>query len=70
MNATISLEGLWSIIDSLSIKNKKWIADRLNKTLTSSKVSSEEEVLNGIMRSIKEAKAGKTSELDTIWDQL
>lgn len=64
------MEGLWAIIDSLSVKHKKWIADRLNQTLTSSDREKKDEVIRGIVLSVKEAKAGKTSALDTIWDQL
>lgn len=70
MNATISMDGLWAIIDSLSIKNKKWIAHKLNKTLASTKASGEEEILAGIVRSIKEAKSDNTCALETLWNQL
>lgn len=70
MNATISMDGLWSIVDSLSIKNKKWLLERLNVSLTSSKKTKEEEILNGIVQSVKEAKAGQTYPLDTLWEQL
>lgn len=70
MNATISMDGLWSIVDSLSIKNKKWLAERLTQSLSSNKVSKEDEILSGISRSIKEARNGKTLPLDSIWEQL
>jgi len=29
MNATISMESLWQMIQSLSLNNQKWISDRL-----------------------------------------
>lgn len=70
MNATISMDGLWAIIDSLSIRNKKWLADKLHSSLTSPQKTKEEEILNGIVRSVKEAQSGKTLPLDTIWEQL
>lgn len=68
MNATISMDGLWIIIDSLSTKNKKWLIDKLQLSLSSSKES--KEILSGIAQSAKEAKEGKTFPLDTLWDQL
>ena len=70
MNATISMDGLWAIIDSLSIRNKRWLADKLHSSLTAPAKSNEDEILNGIVRSVKEAKSGKTMPLDTIWEQL
>ena len=70
MNATISLDGLWAIVDSLSLKNKKWLADRLEVSISSIKHGKEKEILDGISKSIQEAKSGKTHSLDTLWDQL
>lgn len=70
MNATISMEGLWAIIDSLSTKNKKWLADKLQSSLSNHTVSRETEILDGIARSVNEAKAGKTLPLENLWDQL
>ena len=70
MNATISMEGLWAIVDSLSVKNKKWLADKLLVSLSSPKKSKEEEILVGIDKSLREVKSGITFPLDTIWEQL
>ena len=70
MNATISMDGLWTIVDSLSIKNKKWLVERLQMSLSASKESKEDVILAGIAQSAKEAKAGKTQPLDTLWSQL
>lgn len=70
MNAIISLDGLWAIVDSLSDKNKKWLADKLLLSLSESKSTKEEEILIGIARSVKEAKTDKTFPLETIWEQL
>lgn len=70
MNATISMDGLWAIIDSLSTKNKKWLADKLSQSLSTPKKSKEDEILEGIARSINEVKSGKTLPLDTLWEQL
>ena len=70
MNATISLEGLWSIVDSLSIKNKKWLANRLQKELLGSKAKKEDKIVSAIAHSLEEAKEGKTFPIDTLWEQL
>lgn len=64
------MDGLWAIVDSLSIKNKKWLSDKLNRSLYHSETIEEKEILKGISRSLSEAKNGKTLPLDTIWDQL
>lgn len=64
------MDGLWNIIDSLSTKNKKWLADKLIESLSASKSSKEDEILVGLSRSLNEAKTGNTKPLDTLWDQL
>ncbi len=60
MNATISMDGLWAIVDSLSIKNKQWLAEKLRVSLSEKAASKEDEILAGIARSVKEAKTGQT----------
>lgn len=70
MNATISMDGLWTIVDSLSTKNKKWLVDKLLLSLSASKESKENAILAGIAQSAREVKDGKTLPLDTLWDQL
>ena len=70
MNATISMEGLWTIIDSLSTKNKKWLVDKLLLSLSTSKDSKEDVILAGIAQSAREAKSGNTQPIDTLWNQL
>ncbi len=70
MNATISMDGLWAIVDSLSTKNKKWLSNKLLVSLSATKETKDEEILNGIVRSVKEAKSGETLPLDSLWDQL
>ncbi len=34
MNGIISMDGLWTIVDSLSLKNKKWLAGKLQRSIT------------------------------------
>lgn len=62
--------GLWAIIDSISRKNKEWLADKLLLSLSESEKSGENEILEGIVRSVREAKSGNTLPLDTLWKQL
>ena len=64
------MDRLWAIVDSLSLKNKKWLADKLKVSMSTTEMVKEQEILNGISKSIKEAKSGKTQSLDTLWDQL
>lgn len=70
MNATISLEGLWSIVNSLSTKNKKWLAVKLNEALAVATSDKEDAMLSAITRSVKEAKNGQIKPIDSLWDQL
>ncbi|MCM1452248.1 MAG: hypothetical protein NC102_08310 [Clostridium sp.] len=70
MNVTISMDGLWAIVDSLSLKNKKWLADKLAVSMSTPQKSTEDEILSGIIRSAKEAKLGKTYPMDTLWEQI
>lgn len=64
------MDGLWTIVDSLSLKNKKWLAGKLQRSLTDAVAPKEKEILSGIKQSMKQAKAGETLPLDTLWDQL
>ncbi|MDE6836757.1 MAG: hypothetical protein K2J23_04130 [Muribaculaceae bacterium] len=70
MNATISMDGLWAIVDSLSVKNKKWLFKRLLKSIDDSSVSKEKEILDGLSRSLQQVKEGDTIPLDNIWEEL
>lgn len=61
MKATISMENLWLTIQSLSVKNKKWLADKLTEDLHEEKeYISKEEILAGIDAGLKDLKAGRT----------
>lgn len=64
------MDGLWSIINSLSIKNKKWLVDKLITSLTDSEESKDKEILKGIAVSMNEAKSGNTLPIDSLWNQL
>lgn len=61
MKATISMESLWQTIQSLSPKNKKWLADKLIEDLQIEEESiGKEEILAGIDAGLKDMKAGRT----------
>lgn len=65
MKATISMESLWQTIQSLSPKNKKWLADKLIKDLQIEEESiGKEEILAGIDAGLKDMKAGRTRSFD------
>lgn len=70
MNVTISREGLWQMIQSLSLSNKKWIADRLIENIHEKEEEqyiSKEEILAGIDAGLKDLKAGRTQDA---WELL
>ena len=56
MKATISLESLWQIIQSLSKSNKKWLSEKL---LEETEYISKEEILAGIDAGLKEMQERK-----------
>lgn len=65
MKATISMESLWQTIQSLSPKNKKWLADKLIEDLQTEEESiGKEEILAGIDAGLKDMKAGRTRSFD------
>lgn len=70
MNATISLDGLWQVLQSLSLNNRKWIADKLIENIQEEETEqyiSKEEVLAGIDAGLKDMKAGR---MDDAWEFL
>ncbi len=50
MEATISLEGLWQAIRSMSLSNQKWLSERLVENINSVETEyiDKEEILSGI----------------------
>lgn len=71
MNATISLDGLWSVIQSLSIRNKKWLAEKLLTDIEKNEIAkTNEEILAGIESGFKDIKAGRVYPIEQLWDQL
>lgn len=71
MTATISLDGLWIYIQSLSRTNKKWLSDKLLEDLYSDEtIKTKEEILDGIVQGAREVKEGKTHPIEELWSQL
>lgn len=65
MKATISMESLWQTIQSLSPKNKKWLADKLIEDLQIEEESiGKEEILAGIDAGLKEVKQTREGQLE------
>lgn len=65
MKATISMESLWQTIQSLSPKNKKWLADKLIEDLQTEEESiGKEEILAGIDAGLKEVKQTREGKLE------
>ena len=68
MKATISLESLWQIIQSLSKSNKKWLSEKILEDINEEETEyiSKEEILAGIDAGLKDLKAGRK----TSWDEF
>lgn len=72
MNGTISIsmDNLWGAIQTLSPRNKRWLANKLNDELNATISKSKEDVLAGFARGVKEAKSGSTLSEEEFWAQL
>jgi len=61
MNVSVSREGLWQMLQSLSLNNQKWISDKLTENINAQENEqriSKEEILAGIDAGLKDLKAG------------
>lgn len=74
MKATISLDSLWQTIQSLSIRNREWLLDKLQENIRSEKREmeyiSKEEILAGIDAGLKDLKAGRKRPIDELIKEL
>lgn len=74
MNAKISLDGLWAMIQTLSIGNQKWLADKLLENIREKEEETEyiskEEILAGIKAGLEDLKAGRTQSFDELIKEL
>lgn len=74
MNAKISLDGLWAMVQTLSISNQKWLADKLQENIREKEEEAEyiskEELLAGIKSGLEDLKAGRTQSFDDFIKEL
>ncbi len=62
MDATIRMESIWSLLQSLSLSNREWLIDKLQHSVRMEKDAeyiSKEEVLSGIRRGLEEVKSAR-----------
>ena len=72
MNAKISMEGLWAMIQTLSLSNQKWLAGKLQENIREKETEyiSKEEILAGIKSGLEDMKAGRKRPLDELIKEL
>ena len=74
MNAKISMDGLWAMIQTLSLSNQKWLAGKLQENIREKEEETEyiskEEILAGIKSGMEDLKAGRKRPLDELIKEL
>ena len=73
MKATISLDSLWATIQSLSLTNRKWLANKLQENIHEEEETeyiSKEELLAGIRSGLQDLKAGRMQSFDDFIKEL
>lgn len=74
MKATISLDSLWVTIQSLSLNNRKWLANKLHENIREQEEEayiSKEEILAGIRSGLEDLKAVREGKIKaTSMDEL
>lgn len=73
MNARISLESVWQMIQSLSLSNQKWISKRLIENIKKKEEEryiSKKEILVGIDAGLKDMKAGRTRDVRELFKEI
>ena len=72
MNAKISMDGLWAMIQTLSLSNQKWLAGKLQENIREKETEyiSKEEILAGIKSGLEDMKAGRRRPLDELIKEL
>ena len=74
MNAKISMDGLWAMIQTLSLSNQKWLAGKLQENIREKEEKTEyiskEEILAGIKSGLEDLKAGRKRPLDELIKEL
>ena len=64
MKATISMESLWQTISSLSLNNRKWLAQKLMEDIEDNRLTKAENI--AIKKGLKEIESGKTIRIQNI----
>lgn len=65
MNATIPMESIWQMVQSLSLNNQKWLSKHLIENIEAKEEEeyiSKEEILAGIDAGLKDLKAGRMTD--------
>ena len=73
MKATITLDSLWQIVSSLSLRNQKWLAGKLQESIRQREETeyiSKEELLAGIDAGLKDLKAGRMRPIEELFKEL
>lgn len=73
MKASISLDSLWQIVSSLSLRNQKWLAGKLQESIRQREETeyiSKEELLAGINAGLKDLKAGRMRPIEELFKEL
>ena len=73
MKATISLDSLWQIVSSLSLRNQNWLAGKLQESIRQREETeyiSKEELLAGIDAGLKDLKAGRMRPIEELFKEL
>ena len=74
MNAKISMDGLWAMIQTLSLSNQKWLVGKLQENIREKEEETEyiskEEILAGIKSGLEDLKAGRKRPLDELIKEL
>jgi len=73
MNATISMDGLWTAIQSLSLSKRKWLSGKLIENIREQEDEqyiSKQEVLAGIDAGLKDLKAGRMRPIEELFREL
>ena len=71
MKGTISLDSLWQTIQSLSLSNRKWLANKLQEDIRESEEEREYiKILAGIDAGLKDLKAGRKRPIEELIKEL
>lgn len=71
MKATISMESLWQTISSLSLNNRKWLAQKLMEDIEDNRLTKAENI--AVEKGLKEIENGKTiriQNIHNIWESI